>query len=89
MQVKLVDAAFVWTEPHSRRLKMRLRVQREVQVGAVLEQAFVVEWVLVSQACPDCQRVAANDLWIAVAQVRQHVRPALLWILDAIAFCLH
>ncbi len=42
-KVKLVDAAFVWTEPHSRRLKVKLTVQAEVLNGAILQQTFVVE----------------------------------------------
>lgn len=29
-KVKLVDASFVWTEPHSRRLKVKLTIQKEV-----------------------------------------------------------
>lgn len=29
-QVKLSDAAFIWTEPHSRRISLRLTVQKEV-----------------------------------------------------------
>lgn len=29
-KVKLVDAGFVWTEPHSRRLKVKLTIQKEV-----------------------------------------------------------
>jgi nonsense-mediated mRNA decay protein 3 len=35
-RVKLLDAAFVWTEPHSRRIKVKLTVQQEVQQGALL-----------------------------------------------------
>jgi hypothetical protein len=42
-KVKLVDAGFVWTEPHSRRLKLKLTVQAEVLNGAILQQTFVVE----------------------------------------------
>ena len=30
-RVKLLDAKFIYTEPHSRRLKMKLTVQQEVQ----------------------------------------------------------
>lgn len=26
-QVKLVDAGFIWTEPHSKRLKVKLTIQ--------------------------------------------------------------
>jgi nonsense-mediated mRNA decay protein 3 len=72
--VRLVDAAFVWTEPHSRRLKVKLTVQGEVLSGAVLQQTFVVEYVIETHMCPDCARRAANpDTWTACVQVRQHV----------------
>ena len=72
--VRLVDAAFVWTEPHSRRLKAKLTVQGEVLSGAVLQQTFVVEYVVEPHMCPDCARRAANpDTWTACVQVRQHV----------------
>ena len=29
-RVKLLDASFIWTEPHSRRIKVKLTVQKEV-----------------------------------------------------------
>jgi len=29
-KVRLVDAAFVWTEPHSRRIKVKVTIQKEV-----------------------------------------------------------
>ena len=29
-QVRLVDAGFIWTEPHSKRLKVKLAIQKEV-----------------------------------------------------------
>ncbi len=29
-KIKLVDAGFIWTEPHSRRLKVKLTIQKEV-----------------------------------------------------------
>jgi len=38
-----VDAGFIWTEPHSRRLKLKLTIQAEVLNGAILQQTFVVE----------------------------------------------
>ena len=30
-KVHLVDAGFLWTEPHSNRLKVKLRIQKEVR----------------------------------------------------------
>lgn len=72
-KVKLVDAGFIWTEPHSRRLKTKLTVQSEVFNGAILQQTFVVEYVVETHMCPDCSRAAANpNTWTAVVQVRQH-----------------
>ena len=29
-KVRLVDAGFVWTEPHSKRIKVKLTIQKEV-----------------------------------------------------------
>lgn len=29
-QVRLIDAGFVWTEPHSKRIKLKLTIQKEV-----------------------------------------------------------
>lgn len=70
MQVKLVDAGFIWTEPHSRRLKTKLTVQSEVFNGAILQQTFVVEYVVETHMCPDCSKAAANpNTWTAVVQV--------------------
>lgn len=42
-KVKLIDAGFIWTEPHSRRLKVKVTIQKEVLNGAILQQTFVVE----------------------------------------------
>jgi len=70
-KVKLVDAGFVWTEPHSMRIKVKLTVQKEVMNGAVLQQMFVVEFTVVGNMCDDCHRVEAKDFWRAVVQIRQ------------------
>ena len=68
-QVRLIDASYVWTEPHSRRIKLKLTVQQEVVAGAVLQQSFVVEYVLGNKQCGTCQRREAKDTWVAVCQV--------------------
>lgn len=70
-KVRLIDAGFVWTEPHSKRIKLKLTIQKEVMNGAILQQVFVVEFVVQSQMCGDCHRVEAKDFWKAVVQVRQ------------------
>ncbi|KAG1658197.1 60S ribosomal export protein NMD3 [Nymphon striatum] len=70
-KIRLVDASFVWTEPHSKRIKVKLTIQKEVISGAVLEQVFIVEYVVNHQMCTDCHRTEAKDYWKAVVQVRQ------------------
>ncbi|XP_038974173.1 60S ribosomal export protein NMD3-like [Phoenix dactylifera] len=72
--VRFVHAEFVWTEPHSKRLRLKLRVQREALHGAILEQSHLVEFTVHDHLCPDCSRAQANpDQWSAAVQLRQHV----------------
>lgn len=82
LNVRLVDASFIWTEPHSKRVKVKMVVQKEVFTNAVLQQSFVVEYVvcgqvgspalsLCAQVCEDCHRIQAKDYWRACVQVRQ------------------
>ncbi|KAM4099024.1 hypothetical protein ACJW30_07G123800 [Castanea mollissima] len=73
-KVRLVHAEFIWTEPHSKRIKVKLKVQKEVLNGAILEQSYVVEYVQQEHMCESCSRVQANpDQWVAAVQLRQHV----------------
>lgn len=73
-KLKLIDAGFRWTEPHSRRIHVRLLVQKEVFNNTILQQEFVVEFVVEYQQCDMCQREAADiEEWQAVVQVRQKV----------------
>lgn len=69
--VKLIDAGFVWTEPHSRRIKVKLTVHGEVMGGTMLQQVFIVEYTVNYQMCEDCHRTEAKDYWRCVVQVRQ------------------
>ena len=70
--VRLVDAAFVWTEPHARRLKVKLTVARDVLSGHALQQPFLVEFVVKTRNCDACNKTASKqDTWMAKVQVRQ------------------
>ena len=59
--------------PLPRRVKVKLTVQKEVLNGAILQQAFVVEFTVNTQMCTDCHRQEAKDFWKANVQVRQKV----------------
>lgn len=49
--------------------QVKLSVQKEIQEGAVLQQDFIVEFLVTGQMCDDCHRVEAKDYWQAVVQV--------------------
>ncbi|KAL6523662.1 hypothetical protein OROGR_017265 [Orobanche gracilis] len=71
---RMVHAEFIWTEPHSKRVKVKVKVQKEVLNGAILEQSYPVEYVLQDHMCEYCSKVQANpDQWVAAVQLRQHV----------------
>lgn len=72
-KVKLVDAKFLWTEPHSRRLKVKLTIQKEVFNGTILQQSFIVDFIVKNLQCEACQKSFTPYTWTAVVQVRQKV----------------
>ena len=81
-KVKLIDASFIWTEPHSKRLKTKLTIQKEVFNSTILQQSFMIEYVVQNLFCPDCQRAEAKLTWRVAAQVRQRVdhKRTFLWL---------
>lgn len=70
-KAKLMDAGFIWTEPHSKRVKVKLTLQREVLNHAVIQNACVVSFVIRSVQCPDCMKKYRNNTWRSLVQIRQ------------------
>lgn len=58
-KLHLVDAMWIFTEPHSMRLKVRLTVRTEVQ-NVMIQQRVAVELILKWKQCPDCNREYTN-----------------------------
>eukprot|EP01028_Stygiella_incarcerata_P007416 TRINITY_DN3077_c0_g1_i2.p1 TRINITY_DN3077_c0_g1~~TRINITY_DN3077_c0_g1_i2.p1 ORF type:complete len:486 (-),score=127.99 TRINITY_DN3077_c0_g1_i2:146-1603(-) len=71
--VHVVDASWIWTEPHSKRLRLNLTIQKEVFESTIVEQSMEIEYVVQNQICDACQRVQSDITWKAVVQVRQKV----------------
>ncbi len=80
--VVLAAAEFVFTEPYSKRLMLRLRLRGEVLHGSgggvTLEQGHVVEFAVHDRLCDACAMARARAAeppdqcgWSAVVQVRQ------------------
>ncbi|OLY78077.1 60S ribosomal export protein NMD3 [Smittium mucronatum] len=72
-KVRLIDAGFIWTEPHSRRIKVSLTIQKEVFAATILQQKFEIEYTVGNMQCPDCTKIMAKNMWKATVQVRQKV----------------
>ncbi|KAG9247359.1 NMD3 family-domain-containing protein [Calycina marina] len=72
-KVRIIDASFIWTEEHSRRVKVKLTIQDSVSEGVILQQTFEVEYVVANQQCPDCAKSYTANTWRACVQVRQKV----------------
>jgi len=70
---RIIDASFIWTEPHSRRIKVKITVQQEAAQGTILQQTFEVEYVVAYHQCPDCAKSYTHNTWRANVQVRQKV----------------
>lgn len=72
-KVRLVDASFIWTEPHSRRIRVKLTVQGEAMANTIVQQSFEVEYVVIAMQCPDCAKSYTANTWRATVQIRQKV----------------
>ncbi|CEG48948.1 NMD protein affecting ribosome stability and mRNA decay [Plasmopara halstedii] len=70
-KVKLIDAKFIWTEEHSKRIKLRLTIQREVVNHAVVQNTCLITFCIHSVKCPDCMKQYHNKTWKALVQIRQ------------------
>jgi len=65
-KVKLIDSGFVWTEPHSKRIKVKLTIQKEVLDRTLLKQTFVVEFMVNNQQCEECKKTYTPHLWNSI-----------------------
>lgn len=74
-KAKLVDAKFIWTEPHSRRTKLKITVQGEAAEfnNLIIQQSYEVEFHESTNQCPECAKSYTANTWQASVQVRQRV----------------
>lgn len=72
-KVRLIDASFIWTEPHSRRIRIKITVQGEAMNNTIIQQTFEVVYVVVAMQCPDCAKSYTPNTWRATVQIRQKV----------------
>lgn len=70
----LADANFIWTEEHSKRLKLKVVLQKEIFTSTIIQQAVQVDYEVRWAQCPQCAKVATGQpQWDSVVQLRQIV----------------
>mmetsp|Transcript_95694 Transcript_95694/g.274816 ORF Transcript_95694/g.274816 Transcript_95694/m.274816 type:complete len:585 (+) Transcript_95694:80-1834(+) len=67
----LVDAGFIWTEPHSKELKVKVTLQKEVMAGIVVQQVMTCELRVNGLQCSVCKKSFTRHTWESSVQVRQ------------------
>ena len=71
-QLKLIDANFVWTEPHSKRIKLKVTVRAELSDSSIqFQQRVLVTMKEKNRQCVECERSAADQTWQSIVQLRQ------------------
>lgn len=73
---KITDATFVYTEEHSKRIKVKLVLEKEIVKDTSMSQTHVVELVIKNLQCVDCEREFTPHTWNTVVQVRQRCEHA-------------
>jgi nonsense-mediated mRNA decay protein 3 len=51
-----VRAGFIWTEPHAKRIKVKLTIEKELNNKTKMEQTFITEFIEVYMQCDDCKK---------------------------------
>ena len=69
-KLQLVDAGFIWTEPHSMRLQLHVTVRTTVE-QVVVQQRVMITQRIQFQTCHDCHRESTHRSWQAIVQIRQ------------------
>jgi len=68
-RLAVVEAGWIWTEPHSKRLKLKLTVRKEVLHGVTVQETvqttLVVKWI----QCEVCAKEFTEQTWKALVQV--------------------
>ena len=70
--LQVVDAKFVWTEPHSKRIKVHIIYEQEVLDRTKVQQSVELEFRIRDNLCRSCSKNSNKDGWSSMVQIRQH-----------------
>ncbi|KEG00612.1 60S ribosomal export protein NMD3, putative [Plasmodium vinckei vinckei] len=72
-KLKILDSKFLYTEPHSKRIKIHLTVQEELINNFVSEMEFILHYVIKYTQCDDCKKKYTPYTYNTCVSVRQKV----------------
>lgn len=71
-KAKIIDSSFVWTEPHSKTIKVKVTIQKDME-KTIVTSSFIVEYKVEWTQCDDCKKTFTPHIWNAAVQIRQKV----------------
>ena len=71
-KVKIIDSNFIYTEPHSKVIKIKVTIQKEIDKN-LLSQNLIIEFKEKWGVCRDCQKLQTPHTWASCVQIRQRV----------------
>ena len=72
-KAKIIESAFVWTEPHSKLIKLKITIEKEFNKNSI-STSFIVTFKVEWTQCEDCRKTFTPHLWNTAVQIRQNVR---------------
>lgn len=71
---RILEASYIWTEPHSKRIKIKVEIERAVLDSKIsLRQNAVIEFVVRNAQCLECIREATDHSWKVCLRIRHRV----------------
>ena len=71
-KIKIIDSNFIYTEPHSKVIKIKITIQKEIEKN-ILSQDLIIEFKEKWNLCLDCQKLQTPHTWASCVQIRQRV----------------
>ncbi|ETB60578.1 hypothetical protein YYC_02217 [Plasmodium yoelii 17X] len=72
-KLKILDSKFLYTEPHSKRIKIHITVQEELINNFISEMEFILHFVIKYTQCDDCKKKYTPYTYNTCVSVRQKV----------------
>ena len=71
-KIKIIDSNFIYTEPHSKVIKIKITIQKEIEKN-IISQDLIIEFKEKWNLCRDCQKLQTPHTWASCVQIRQRV----------------